>query len=277
MKSPNLPKLITFDGEARSGKGTVVQAAKDYLRDECGLKPMLIDRGQTFRSLVVGANRASVDLDNPDAIDEYFSNPDSIEAATQLVKDIYHMDKDEREGLLYTNAVGVASAKIGGRPASQDFAVTLTKKWLRDAADEGYDVVLLDGRCLEQLGHDLQADELCQYVLGLYFICDSQVGARRTLGYAAKGFEELTDAQQTEVTDLIEQIKARDHADKTRKVEQLTRPQHAIECNLPTIPSPDSLTGTPPMLLIDSSAEISKDEMSLPVSMLVAQILKSTD
>ena len=67
----DLQKLVTFDGEARSGKGTVVQATKDYLRDECGYSVMLIDAGQVFRVLVVGATRAGVDMDNPDAIDAF--------------------------------------------------------------------------------------------------------------------------------------------------------------------------------------------------------------
>ena len=64
------PRLITFDGEARSGKGTIVQFTKDYLRDELGLKVMLIDRGQTFRTLVVAATRAGVDLDDAEAIED---------------------------------------------------------------------------------------------------------------------------------------------------------------------------------------------------------------
>ena len=54
-----IPKLITFDGEARSGKGTIVQATKDYLRDECGYHVMLIDAGQVFRVLVVAAIAAA--------------------------------------------------------------------------------------------------------------------------------------------------------------------------------------------------------------------------
>ena len=69
-----LPKLVTFDGEARSGKGTIVQMTKAYLRDERGYNPMLIDRGQAFRSLVVAAQRASVDIDSPDSIDDFLNN-----------------------------------------------------------------------------------------------------------------------------------------------------------------------------------------------------------
>jgi len=69
-----LPKLVTFDGEARSGKGTIVQTTKDYLRDECGYEVMLIDAGQVFRVLVVGATRAGVDVNDPGAIDAFLAD-----------------------------------------------------------------------------------------------------------------------------------------------------------------------------------------------------------
>ena len=52
MANP-LPKLVTFDGDARSGKGTIVSLVKDYVRDELHKSVMLIDAGQVFRVLVV--------------------------------------------------------------------------------------------------------------------------------------------------------------------------------------------------------------------------------
>lgn len=141
-----LPKLITFDGEARSGKGTIVQTTKDVLRDELGYKTMLIDAGQVFRCLVVAAANAGIDLENPDAIDAFLSDEESAHACVEFVKLVYHMDKDQRDALLYTNEVGANSAKIGARPLSQSFKDELLRKWLHDAAKEGYEVVLLDGQ-----------------------------------------------------------------------------------------------------------------------------------
>ena len=69
-----LPKLVTFDGQARSGKGTIVSLVKDYLRDELGRQVMLIDAGQVFRVLVVVMTEDGIDLDNPTAIDAYLSD-----------------------------------------------------------------------------------------------------------------------------------------------------------------------------------------------------------
>jgi len=272
MGTHTIPKLITFDGEARSGKGTIVQATKDYLREKCGLKPMLIDRGQTFRALVVAASKTGVNLDSPVEIDAFLENEQNIEACTQFVKDVYHMDKDTRDALLYTNQVGEDSAKIGGRPASQSFVVTLTKKWMQDAGSEGFDVVLLDGRALETISRQMHEENLCEYVLGLYFVCDAQVGARRTLGYAGLQYAELSSDQKLEVDDFVTKIHQRNDADMTREVERLVRPENAPLITLPIAPQPGSH-----MYVIDTTAEMTKSDMYEPVASFVAQSLKASE
>lgn len=272
MITKTVPMLVTFDGEARSGKGTIVQATKDYLRDECGYKVMLIDRGQTFRVLVVAAKRAGVDLDDPGAIDKYLENEENIAACVKFVKEVYHMEKAGRDSLLYTNEVGENSAKIGSRPSSQAFVKMLTKKWLRDAGKEGFEVVLVDGRTLEAIAHEMQDEGLCKYKLGLYFVCAPVVGARRTLGYAKKSYDELAENERTEVDNLVKQIIERDRRDKERTTERLTPPLAAKTYALPHVPTVQK-TGGVPMCIIDTSAELTKDEMSLPVAKFVAESL----
>lgn len=266
--------LVTFDGEARSGKGTIVQTTKDYLRDECGYKVMLIDRGQTFRVLVVAATKAGVDLDDPVAIDAYLQDETNIAACVKFVKEVYYMEKAERDSLLYTNEVGANSAKIGARSSSQEFVKNLTKKWLRDAGDEDFEVVLIDGRTLEAIAYEMQGEGLCQYRLGLYFICDPVVGARRTLGYAGKKYEELTEAERAEVDEFVEQIVERNRRDKERAVERLTPPAGAKTYTLPDVPTAKK-TEDIPMYIIDTSAELTKSQMSLPVAKFVAETLDS--
>jgi cytidylate kinase len=272
MNKNSLPKVITFDGEARSGKGTIAQATKDYLRDECGYHTMLIDRGQTFRVLVVAATRADVDLNSPAAIDEFLASEENVEQCTQFVKDVYRMGKDERDSLLYTNEVGENSAKVGARPASQAFVANLTKKWLRDARQEGFDVVLIDGRALEGIASEMDQEGLCEYRLGLYFICNAIIGARRTLGYAATAYDDLTEEQRTAVDELVMQIGARNARDFEREVERLAPPAGAPTWNLPE-QAPELSSTTRPMLIVNTSAEITKIAMSQPVAELVAEHL----
>src|SRR5690606_3264528 len=116
--------------------------------------------------------RAGVNLDDPDAIDAFLSDDKNAEDSVELVKQVYHMTKDERDDLLYTNIVGENSAKVGARPLSQDFKDELLKKWMRGARTEGYEIVLLDGRALDEVGSRLHAEGLCDFRAGLYFICD---------------------------------------------------------------------------------------------------------
>lgn len=276
MSQNLLPFLVTFDGEARSGKGTVVQATKDYLRDQCGYRVMLIDRGQTFRTLVVAARRNGVDLDDTAALDQFLSDERNAKACVQFVKKVYHMEKSQRDRLLYTNRVSEDSAKVGARATSQDFVRTLTKKWLHDAQNEGYDVVLIDGRALESIATEMHDEQLCDYRVGLYFVCDYQVGARRTLGYAAVCYDELSDRQRQEVDQLVDQIRARNQRDFDRESERLVPPVGAPVCALPHLPTMES-ERTHPMFTIDTSAELTKQQMSQPVARLVARYLATRD
>ncbi len=273
MTDNSLPKLITFDGEARSGKGTIVSAVKDYLRDDQGYRVMLIDAGQVFRVLVVAATRVGVDMENPEAIDAFLSDEAEAEKCVQFVKDVYHMDKNERDELLYTNEVGANSAKVGARPLSQAFKDELLKKWLRDARIEGYEVVLLDGRALEETGIMLEQEGLCDFTLGLYFTCDPVVGARRTLGFAGKEYEELTADEKAQVDTLVGQINERNQKDRERTVQPVIPPVGAPTYQLPNMPHELSREDRP-MLVVDTSAKIGKNAMGRPVAELIATVLK---
>ncbi len=269
----NTPRIVTFDGEARSGKGTIVQATKDYLRDEHDHKVMLIDLGQVFRVLVVATLRAGIDVNDADAVDAFLGDEANAKASIQLVKDVYHMTKEERDELLYSNEVSANSAKIGARPLSQSFKDDLLKKWMHDAANEGFDTVLLDGRALEEVGEMLEREKLCKFVMGLYFTCDPMVGARRTLGYATTPYDELDEAQQAEVDALVVQINERNRSDRERAVQSIVPPASADTYILPALPVSLAVDGRP-MLIIDTSADLTKEAMALPVARLVAEALQ---
>lgn len=268
MKNSSLLRLVTFDGEARSGKGTIVGRTKDYLRDECGYRVMLIDAGQVFRVLVVAAGRAGVDVDNPAAIDAFLDDDDQVERCVALVKEVYHMTKADRDDLLYTNDVSANSAKIGARPRSQQFKDMLLRKWLGDAASEGYDVVLLDGRALEEVGTMLADEGLCQFVLGLYFVCDPVVGAMRTLGFADSSYDDLSADDRQTIDDLVAQIETRNAADAARPVQPIVRPTDA-----PVVQLPASIAPGEKFYIIDTSAPMTRDDMAAPVGALVQQVL----
>ncbi len=268
MDNP-LPKLVTFDGEARSGKGTIVSLVKDHLRDIRHHKVMLIDAGQVFRVLVVAMTEQGVDLDDAAAMDQYLSNPDNERHAVARVKAVYHMTKSEREALLYTPEIGVNSAKVGGRPLSQAFKDKLVRKWLRDARVEGFDIVLLDGRALDEVGSMLEREGLCQYVLGMFFVCDPRVSAQRTLGLMPKPYDELDDTTRESVDQLIAQIESRNQADRERTVHPVIPPAHASRYLVSELPSVLPPTNGHPSVIVDRSIELPFATMAEPVIRLI--------
>lgn len=222
---------------------------------------MLIDAGQVFRVLVVSATQHGVAIDDPDAIDAFLADEQMLEETTTLIKQVYAMDHDERDALIYTNEVGANSAKIGARPKSQNFKDGLLKKWLRDARIEGYEVVLLDGRALEEVGGMLADEKLCDYRYGFYFVCDAQVGARRTLGYASQAYDELSDDEKSQVDVLVDQINARNKSDRERAVHPIVPPQGAPTYILPEFATAADVSTERALFIVDTSAEMTKDEM----------------
>lgn len=272
MQNP-LPKLVTFDGEARSGKGTVVGQVKDYLRDECNRKVMLIDAGQVFRVLVVAMKRYDVDFESPELLDVYLGDPLRVDECVRFVKSVYHMTKAERNELLYTHEVGALSAKVGARPLSQVFKDNLLRKWLRDARNEGFDTVLLDGRALEETGEMLAGERLCDYVLGLYFICDPAVSAQRTLGHMPRPYDELEASLRREVDTLVSQIEARNKSDRERSVQPVVPPADATTYSITDIPCELPSRNPRPMAIIDRSVEVPMDSMALPIAKLIVRYL----
>lgn len=268
----DLPKLITFDGEARSGKGTIVQACKDFVRDELGFKVMLIDLGQVFRCLGVAAIKAGVDINDPQALDKFLGDDEQAEASTRFVKEVYGMDKKERDALIYTNEAGENSAKVGARPLSQSFKDSLLKKWVRDAGFEGFEVILLDGRALEETTEMLVREHLGDFVAHLYFICNPIVGALRTLGFAGRSYDSLSSDQKIEVDDLVRQITTRNDADRNRAVQPILPPSGAPIFKLPQVGDLLLANGRY-TATIDTSAEMTKVAMAVPIQGVIKQAL----
>ncbi len=272
MQHP-LPKLVTFDGEARSGKGTVVGLVKDYLRDECNRKVMLIDAGQVFRVLVVAMMQAGVDLDAPEQIDAYLSDDGNVVCGVQFVKQVYRMSKAERDALLYTNDVSVNSAKVGAQGLSQVFKDNLLRKWLSDAHMEGFDTILLDGRALEEVGEMLENEGYCQYALTLYFVCDPVVSAQRTLGCTPKPYAQLDDELRQKVDVLVTQIEARNRADRERIVQPVIPPEGAVRYAVDEVPLQLPNRAPRPAAIVDRSKELPLAVMVAPTARMIAKVL----
>jgi cytidylate kinase len=95
----------------------------------------------------------------------------------------------------------------------------------------------------------------------------------RTLGFAARDYEGLSDAQRRNVDQLVDQINERNRADRERPVQPIVPPAGAPTYVLPDVPHMEP-TGTRFMATIDTSAKQSKDAMTSPVIRLVSNLLK---
>lgn len=263
--------LFTFDGQARSGKGTIAHAVKRALQAR-NINTMLIDSGQIFRVLAVFAVNHGVDVDSPDKLNVFLTNESMLEEATDFIKKVYHMEHAERDSLIYTHEVSENSAKLGARPRSQEFKDKLLCKWMEDARQEGVRVVLLDGRSMKTTGEMLRDRGLCDYEMGFYFTCEPLVGAMRTLGLSDLPYEHLNEEEQEEVDRLVAQVIARNKSDMERTVQPVRPPEDAPSFVLPDFdyePAHDGLK----MIIIDTSAELTKEQMTEPFVKLFEKIV----
>jgi len=224
---------------------------------------MLIDAGQVFRVLVVSLAQHGIDSNSPEAVDAFLSDNQMLSDTALLVKKVYEMDHPERDALIYTLEVGANSAKVATRPKSQEFKDGLLKKWLSDAREEGYEIVLLDGRALTEVGQMLEDEGYCDFRYELYFTCDAQMGAMRTLGFAGKRYGSLTGDAKTRVDALVEQINARNASDAERAIQPVVPPQGAPRYTLPDFNHQP--TGGREMMIIDTSSEMTKEQMVGPI------------
>jgi cytidylate kinase len=98
------------------------------------------------------------------------------------------------------------------------------------------------------------------------------MGAMRTLGHAASRYEDLGADDQSSVDTLVEQIVARNDADRTREVQPIVPPAGAPTLVLPDSYLPEQANGRF-MAVVDTSASMSKHDMSRPVIDLIVSNL----
>lgn len=135
-------------------------------------------------------------------------------------------------------------------------------------------MVLLDGRAGKEVGQMLEDLKLCKFIAGLYFVCDPIIGAKRTLNYATIAHSDLNKIQRAEVDSLVQQIIARNLSDRNRVVQAVIPPDGAPIFILPYVGDLIKTNG-PAMATIDTSANMNKSEMTLPVVNLIEKILKA--
>lgn len=215
----------TFEGTARSGKGTTVRevAAAFFKRGE---KVRVIDQGQKFRSLAYLAVRHSIDFESPHLVDEFLQADTTPDEMLDMLGQIRDMTDKERDEMLYTDDMSKFAGKIGASDYSHHLATDLMHKEIEEAYYERVDVLLLDGRTLE-LHASRTSEHIGSVVFSAHFACDALIAARRVEKMFSP-IEGMTVDEQIQLLKTADNIANRNASDMARSIDPLRRPSHAL-------------------------------------------------
>jgi cytidylate kinase len=268
-----LPGVLTFGGEARSGKGTSVDAVHQRL-DEVKVQHRVIDQGLKFRALAELAVGTRLALDDPTVISEFLTKSQTHIDLLSMLNDVATMNKEDVRSLLYNSAISEASGQIGRVPISHDVTVRLLKNEVVEAKERGDKVILIDGRAMEKYGQQFQDEKIALFVLGYYFRCDSSVAAARSLGLFVD-HENMTDAQKIHLLAEIMKIRERNRSDALRERDPMREPVRAYPLDLPNFynwkPGDNTVYGKThdatqvKMVKLDTTYTHTVEEMTKPV------------
>jgi hypothetical protein len=172
----NLPKLITIQGSARGGKGTLAKALFDDLSRD--LRVHTIDQGLKFRILAFEALANGIDKEDLDAIGTFVGLESTRQSVVEKLVEAAGWTKEQREAQYYTLAISNASGMVGKLPISHDVAVGLLLDEVRAVAPD-FDIILMDGRALRKYGKQLESEGVVEYLLAIDVHCDAFVSAQR--------------------------------------------------------------------------------------------------
>ncbi len=220
------PRLITFEGEARSGKGTSARTVRQSLL-AAGHRVVYIDQGQKFRAFARLALDRGVALTDQLAVGEFLEDLSARTELLHLLSLVAKMEQPEVEALLYTPEVSTGSARIGSHPRAQQVVMDVLLDQVRGiAGSESADIILIDGRDLIVKAHKMEAEGIAELLLGFFFRCDAAIAARRTEGIFVDLASMDTD-EKLRLLDAIVRISERNRQDALRGVHPLREPMRA--------------------------------------------------
>ncbi len=224
-KAAPATKVLTFEGEARSGKGTSVQAVRESLVAR-GRSVLFIDQGVKFRTLAKLARDKGVSLDDQAQLTDFLLDPDSRRAMLELLDQVTRMERSEIDALLYTPEVTTGSAQVGANPNAHPIVIELLFDQVRQAVQAGTDIVLIDGRRMEHYGRQMADEGVAQFVLGFYFRCDAAIAARRVTGIFVD-MDKMNTDEKLQLLDAITKVSDRNRQDVLRSVDPMLEPANA--------------------------------------------------
>lgn len=226
------PKLITIQGQARSGKGTLVRALVESLQKD--YRVYSIDQGLKFRVFARMALNEALDYEDLSLLEKYVQDPAKQAEALERLRGAAELEKHVLDELYYAHTVGNVSGMFGKISATHDVVVKLLKDEVRAAVGE-YDMVLVDGRAMQKYGQELEDEGVVDHILAIDIVCEPLVAARRVLG-VFDPVEELESEQLVKLIYTTEDISRRNSSDARRKRDPSVFLHEAFEFNVLHIP-----------------------------------------
>ena len=172
----NPPKLITIQGSARGGKGTLARALEVDLSHDYRVHK--IDQGLKFRILAASALEAGIDKEDLDGLAEFIAREDTRRIVVEKLVEASQWDKEMLEATYYSQAISNASGMAGKLPVTHDVVVALLLDEIRAVATD-FDIIIVDGRALQTYGKQLASEDVVEYLLAIDVHCDAFVSAQR--------------------------------------------------------------------------------------------------
>ena len=176
MREMNPPKLITIQGSARGGKGTLARALQENLAQDYRVHK--IDQGLKFRILAITALGAGINKEDLDALAAFIALASTRKIVADRLIEASAWTKAQLEERYYSEAISNASGMVGKLENAHDVAVQLLLEEVRAVA-EHFDIILIDGRALQKYGELLEESGIVEYILAIDVHCDAFVSAQR--------------------------------------------------------------------------------------------------
>lgn len=199
MSTENRHLTIAIDGTSGSGKST---AAKN-LASVLGIE--YIDTGAMYRAAAYKALKENVPVDDDHAVGDMLS-----ETEIDFVRGRILLDGEDISDRIRTLEISHAASKISQLASCRAKLVEIQR---RIASQKS---VVMDGR-------DIGTNVLPGASHKFYVTASLETRAERRLA------ELLEKGEQTTYEEVLEDLKARDHSDMTRKLNPLVRAEDAID------------------------------------------------
>lgn len=196
-----MTQLITIQGSARGGKGTLTRALTDDLSRD--YRVYKIDQGLKFRIIAHTALDAGVSIEDLDALAEFVSRDTTRQAIIDKLVEVATLDKAQLEAEYYAPRVSNAAGMVGKLTVSQNLAVDLLDDEVTAVAPQ-FDIIIVDGRTLRTKGKKLAERGIVEYLLAIDVHCDAFVSAQReTKIFAPQDDTELDSYSREQAIELL--------------------------------------------------------------------------